>query len=733
MTAAEVARMNSYESLDYEVWYSEAQEAFEEENQGAKGYAWFMAVMPWLAMFAIGLATGIVSFGIFQAVKNLAATRFALTFWMLDHVSLGAAFAAYAAWAGVSVGIASLLVMGIEPVAGGSGIPEIKGYLNGTNVHKLMRLKTAVVKVLGVIFAVSGGLTCGKEGPLVHTGFALAGNIVHLPKMATACATRASRKYWQAFRSDVHKRDFVTAGAAAGVAAAFGAPVGGVLFALEEASSYWQLQLMWRSFFCALIATFTLIFFRSGSEGSWLDLSSPGLITFGEFKPNAYRLWELIPFLGLAVCNNALCRWRRDHIEKAATIRVLEAVAIAVLTAALSFWLPVALQSCKELPARLSVDDAEHYHRFLCKPGEYSAMANAMFNTQEDIIKGFFHIEDPYPIPVLLIVLALYFGLATITYGLAVPAGLFVPAIMCGCAYGRMAGEAMDSLFPSADIDSGVYALIGAATALGGITRMTISLTVILLETTNDIQMLLPLMVGVIVSKWVGDWFNISLYDLHVELKCIPFVENNPPAGLERLTARDIMVTPLVTLPHLVTVGAVYDVLVSTSHNGFPVVAHRASAPAPQQLLAPPSSPSSSDPRLVGIILRSHLLSLLRHRTFYHELDGPDGSPVLDLAQDASIPHVLDFAPSLSSTSDALATDLAGVALRPGDRDAFIDLRPFLNKAPFRVLLETPVPRVYRTFRSMGLRHLCVVDENNTPHGIITRKDIRTDFTVDLN
>ncbi len=70
------------------------------------------------------------------------------------------------------------------------------------------------------------------------------------------------------------------------------------------------------------------------------------------------------------------------------------------------------------------------------------------------------------------------FFLAVITYGISVPSGLFVPCILMGCAYGRLLGEGMRYLFPDSGIIPGTYAVIGACASLGGVARMTISLTV---------------------------------------------------------------------------------------------------------------------------------------------------------------------------------------------------------------------------------------------------------------
>lgn len=74
----------------------------------------------------------------------------------------------YAMVSAIPVAIGSWMVAYIEPVAGGSGVPLVKCYLNGVKVPRVVRIKTLFVKVIGVITSVVGSLAGGKEGPMIH-------------------------------------------------------------------------------------------------------------------------------------------------------------------------------------------------------------------------------------------------------------------------------------------------------------------------------------------------------------------------------------------------------------------------------------------------------------------------------------------------------------------------------------------------------------------------------------
>ena len=108
------------------------------------------------------------------------------------------------------------------------------------------------------------------------------------------------------FREDHEKRDFVSGGAAAGVAAAFGAPVGGVLFSLEEGASFWNQALTWRIFFGSMTSYFTLNMVISIYRGYAGQLSNGGLLNFGQFENARYEVWELPIFLLMGVIGGLL-------------------------------------------------------------------------------------------------------------------------------------------------------------------------------------------------------------------------------------------------------------------------------------------------------------------------------------------------------------------------------------------------------------------------------------------
>lgn len=131
---------------------------------------------------------------------------------------------------------------------------ELMGILNGVNYHDAVGFKTLGVKILGVCLGVAGGLCIGKEGPLAHIGANLGALLIYLPL-----------PFLVYLRNDVEKRKFMVGGIAAGVSAAFGAPIGGTLFAYEvsKPNSFWTFSLTWRVFFTSSISTFVLNFWKT--------------------------------------------------------------------------------------------------------------------------------------------------------------------------------------------------------------------------------------------------------------------------------------------------------------------------------------------------------------------------------------------------------------------------------------------------------------------------------------
>jgi chloride channel 7 len=596
-----------------------------------------------------------------------------------------------------------------EPAAAGSGIPEIKAYLNGVNLNSVVRMPVLVAKVLGMCFSCAAGLPLGKEGPMIHAGSIIGAAVCQGNTISYGFDT--SWNVFQDLRNDHTKRDFVTYGAAAGVAAAFRAPIGGILFTLEEGASFWSNSTTFRAFICAVITQLTISVVLYDQTAS-----SEGMFAFGQFdnlydgKAN-YSVYEIPIFIAMGVVggligalfndiNERMSIYRKKYLNAFKWKRLLELVLITLLMSFISFILPLCWQHCTDIPTdetNLSLQDLNllgNLVRFQCEEGQYNQLASLYFTSGDMAMRQLFHFreldgvgENSFTTGPLILFFIPYFLMAAITSGVAAPAGLFVPTLLAGAAFGRLIGHWMNCAFPGYVADSGTYALIGAAAVLGGMARMTIAGTVIVLEACGNITYLLPLMVTFAASRYAGNAINESMYDMQIRIKEMPFLE----ASLHSLgllnyyPVSQIMAQPVVALYEVDIVKRVMEVLATTNHNGFPVI--------------------SREGKLRGLILRKTLCGLLKLKAYSTASQEPrkaDGGIVL--AQAATV-----FYDTLERSYPNFP-DAKAVKLSEKELNFWLDIRAHMDATPMSVHENTSIHRVYSLFRTMGMRHLVVVD-----------------------
>merc|ERR1712038_1829132 len=153
------------------------------------------------------------------------------------------------------------------------------------------------------------------------------------------------------------------------------------------------------------------------------------------------------------------------------------------------------------------------------------------------------------------------------TYGLGVPSGLFVPALLGGASFGRLLGQAIQGSTWIAGTP-GIYALVGAAALLTGMGRITISLSVILMECTGEAEWGLPIFLTTLFAKWAGDCFNQGIYDIHIELKHVPLLELKTRTDMILEQASDMMVPQVVCVESVMSIDTLVQLLGSCEHNG---------------------------------------------------------------------------------------------------------------------------------------------------------------------
>ncbi|XP_046582844.1 H(+)/Cl(-) exchange transporter 7-like isoform X1 [Haliotis rubra] len=700
-----------FESLDYDICENVLYQR-EEKQKTTKGII-RMEVARWFVSLVIGVLTGLVAAFIDVMVEKCSSLKYNYVKKYVDScVENHCLYLPFLLWIAFNAGICmfgAIITAFGEPVAAGSGIPQIKCYLNGIKIPHVVRFKTLVCKVVGVVCAVAGGLAVGKEGPMIHSGAVIAAGV----SQGRSTSFNLDFKIFEYFRTDTEKRDFVSGGAAAGVAAAFGAPVGGVLFSLEEGASFWNQGLTWRIFFASMTSTFTLNIVQSYVKGHAWDLSSPGLINFGKFDNTQYSGFEIPIFLIMGVIggllgalfnqiNYKLTVYRMRFIQKKWK-QVLEAMIVAAMTGLVGYISIYFNNDCEPMKG----NSEEVPIQFFCQDGYFSSTSSIFFQTPEASVKNLFH-EDvgSYNMATLGFYTLGYFFLACWTYGLSVPSGLFIPSLLIGAAWGRMFGIVLQYLVPHADwADPGKYALIGAAAQLGGIVRMTISLTVIVMEATSNVTFGLPIMIVLMVAKWVGDFFNEGIYDMHVHLQGVPILGWEPPDMSANIFATEVMSHPVTVFRSVESVGRIMDLLKKETHNGYPVVDDYSPDRCIRRGLM-----YESFGTFEGMILRSQLIMLIKFKVFN---ENPDINSLQTTLKSVDFRDAYPRYPPIQLLN-----------VTPQEREMTIDLRPFMNPAPYTVIDCASLPRIFKLFRALGLRHVIVVNKEHQVIGMVTRKDL---------
>lgn len=574
---------------------------------------------------------------------------------------------------------AGTLVKSFAPYAAGSGISEIKCIIAGFVMKGFLGFWTLLIKSIALPLAIASGLSVGKEGPSVHYAVCT-GNVI-------------SRMFAKYRRNASKTREILSACAAAGVAVAFGSPIGGVLFSLEEMSNHFPLKTLWRSYFCALVATAVLSAMNPFRTGQ--------LVMFQVKYDRSWHLFEIIPYIFIGIFGGLygafVIKWnlrvqafRKKYLTKWA---VLEATVLAAGTAIICYpnaFLRIDMTESMEI-LFLECEGTEDYHG-LCEQDRF--WSNLLSLTLATTIR------------VLLVI---------ISYGCKVPAGIFVPSMAIGASFGRTVGIIMqaiyhanpDSVFFSACVPDepcitpGTYAFLGAGAALSGIMHITVSVVVIMFELTGALTYILPTMIVVGVTKIVSELFGKGgIADRMIWFSGFPYLDNKEEHNFG-VPVSTVMTGDAVAIPvHGMTLESIEGLLKESHYQGFPVVENVRSK------------------ILVGYIGRTELRyaidRLRRDRSIAVSpqakcnFSPPTVTGIAPITPTVTINHA-DF--SMSSTS--------------------IDFSRYVDATPVTVHPRLPLETVMDMFRKIGPR-VILIEHHGKLIGLVTVKDcLKYQFKVE--
>lgn len=403
----------------------------------------------------VGACAGIIALLFRASLTGADALRNGLIAWAQHMTMWGwvfpVIFTALGAWISVA------LTLRYAPETSGSGIPHLEAVLQRLRILEWKRVLP--IKFIGGILAIGSGLTLGREGPTVQMGGAIGDAISRLLKVLPR-----------------ERLTLISAGAGAGLAAAFNAPLSGLVFVLEEVRRDFQPIVFGAAFIAAAIADIVV---QMGS-GQFPIFSVPS------YPAPPLASLPIFALLGLAtgvfgVLFNRSLLYALDIYGRLHSRMILPAAAITGGAIGLIGWFdPIAIGSGHSLA--------------------------------ESVLKGELLLTA---IPLFLVIRFL----ATIaSYGSGAPGGIFAPLLVLGALIGLAVGQIFHNLVPGTVPMPAVFAVVGMAAYFAAIVRAPLTGIMLIVEMTGDYSLMLPLLVSCFCAYATTEFLNdLPIYEALLE------------------------------------------------------------------------------------------------------------------------------------------------------------------------------------------------------------------------
>jgi CIC family chloride channel protein len=410
---------------------------------------------------------------------------------------------------GLVVGLIAYFAIGIERHHGVAGIMEAVALASGR-----LRYKRVPAKALVSAISIGAGASVGPEDPSVQIGANLGsmfGQGLHM--------------------SDDRVRALVAAGAAAGIAAAFNAPIAGVFFALEIVLG----EIAGSAFWVVVVASVASSAVTQALSGVQPAFAVPAY---------AYRTASELPFylvLGLLAGPTSAMYIRmlyraQDILHQWPIPRWLKPAVVGIAVGVSGIFLP--------------------------------QLFGVGYDTIEKIIAG-----GQMAVWLLLALLAGKMILTSLSIAGGFMGGVFAPALYLGATLGAAYGYIAQLIFPNLALNPAAFAMVGMAAVLAGAVHSPLTAIILLFEMTNDYRIILPLMFAVAISLYISQRMQSdSVYTLGLARHGIRLERGKDVEVLEALTVDEVMQTDVMTFKASDTLISAADILLKTRHHGLPVL-----------------------------------------------------------------------------------------------------------------------------------------------------------------